>query len=189
MLPLLLLIFLALAPLGVAFYFNTPTVLTKEKTTQPTQPTPKTEPVKEPTNPVEKIDQNVKQPEKTVQQPITPKVEEPTQPESVTQTSQPSTSEPVQQEEKPVQEEITPFTTEDPTPAVLGTYNLPSKLHKHVIGTGGKIIKEIQTKNDVKIDLVADEHKIIISNKDNDETKINAAFDDVKNALEQVGWF
>ncbi len=89
--------------------------------------------------------------------------------------------------EEPVKEE--PKQESKPEPATNGIYKVPLKLHKHVIGGGGKVIKEISSKNDVKIDLNGDENKMTITNKDNDENKVAAAFQDVRNALEEVGWF
>ncbi|KAL0486432.1 hypothetical protein AKO1_012051 [Acrasis kona] len=71
----------------------------------------------------------------------------------------------------------------------LGSYHLPSKLHKHVIGSGGKIIKEIQTTNNVKIELLADIDKVKITCDGQDEKKIKSAFKQIEETLAQVGWF
>lgn len=101
--------------------------------------------------------------------------------------------EPVKEEPvvEPVKPEPVAVAVEQPKPVVVenGIYKVPLKLHKHVIGGGGKVIKEISAKNDVRIDLNGDENKMTITNKDSDETKIAAAFQDVRKALEQVGWF
>jgi hypothetical protein len=175
MFAVVLILFLAFTPLAGIYFANKSagsTGVTQNTTSK--KPSAKEEPKKQEAAPrVERIETPVKAPEQVVTR---TKITEEDAPKPI-----------VAKDEKP--STVSSSKSKTPTDSTSEEFDLPSKLHKHVIGTGGKIIKEIQTNHNVKIDLVGDENKMKIVSKDDNSTNVANAFSAVKKVLEEVGWF
>jgi type IV secretory pathway VirB10-like protein len=180
MFAVFLILFLAFTPLAGIYFANKSSGSTgvTQNTTSKKPSTTKEEPKKQEVAP--------KTVEKRIETPAPVKAPEPV----VAPTRIPEEDAPkpiVPKDEKP--STVSSSKSGTPTDSTSEEFDLPSKLHKHVIGTGGKIIKEIQTNHNVKIDLIGDENKMKIVSKDDNSANVANAFSAVRKALEEVGWF